>query len=196
MNRKESIFKTAVRLFATQGYEATTTLQIAKEVGVTEPAVFYHFHSKNAFFSTVLEKAANAYFECIDALGLDGPSAFESLETLIRIHFAIVTEEPEFMRILLRTCPARLDDPENTCTKIYRQARSKLKATAKKILKKGMASGEFIKVDFEATANMLIALLNGLMHQQVAGMDKLKGLEVAITSSVEMPWWPVNDGFK
>ena len=58
MSKKSTIFKTAVRLFATQGYEATTTLQIAKEVGVTEPAVFYHFRSKNSFFSTVLESAA------------------------------------------------------------------------------------------------------------------------------------------
>jgi hypothetical protein len=40
-----------------------------------------------------------------------------------------------------------------------------------------MASGDFIKVDLEATANMLIALLNGLMHQQNAGMDKLKAVE-------------------
>ena len=118
MSKKASIFKTAVRLFAFQGYEATTTLQIAKEVGVTEPAVFYHFKSKNDFFSTVLEKAAKAYLDRIDALVLDGQAPFESLESLIRTHFAIVAEEPEFMRILLRTCPARLENPESTCSKI------------------------------------------------------------------------------
>ena len=83
------------------------------------------------------------------------------------------------MRILLRTCSARLDDPENTCTKIYREARFKLKETMRAILEKGWASGEFIKADIDATANMLIALLNGLMHQQIAGMDQLKGVEAA-----------------
>ena len=179
MNKKTIIFKTAIRLFAAQGYEATTTLQVAREVGVTEPAVFYYFKRKNDLFSAVLEEASTNYLKRIESLDLSGSNAFECLEALIRIHFSIVAEEPEFMRILLRTCPARLDDPENTCTKIYREARSKLKDTAKKILKKGLASGEFIKVDLDATANMLIALLNGLMHQQIAGMDKLKGVEAA-----------------
>ena len=137
MNKKTIIFKTAIRLFALQGYEATTTLQVAREVGVTEPAVFYYFKNKNDLFSNVLEEASKAYFDHIDAVELNAPTAFESLADLIRIHFAIVAEDPEFMRILLRTCPARLDDLENTCTKIYRQTRSKLKANQRnRFLKK------------------------------------------------------------
>ena len=179
MSKKASIFKTAIRLFAAQGYEATTTLQIAREVGVTEPAVFYHFKSKNAFFSTVLEAAAKAYLNRIESLTLDNRTAFESLEALIRIHFSIVVKESEFMRILLRTCPARLEGPESTCAEVYREARSKLKSKLGKILDRGMASGEFVPVDIDATTNMLIALFNGLMRQQVAGMDSLKGVEGA-----------------
>jgi hypothetical protein len=90
-----------------------------------------------------------------------------------------VAEKPEHMRILLRTCPARLEDPESTCTKIYREARSRLKGTLIKILEEGVTSGEFIKVDIDAIANMLIAMLNGLMRQQVAEMDVLVGVEEA-----------------
>lgn len=111
---KSAIVATATRLFADQGYEATTTLQIAREVGVTEPAVFYYFKNKQSLFSAILEAAAEIYFQRIDALDLDGCGPFGCLEALIRIHFAVVTEEPGFMRILLRTCPARLEDPEKT----------------------------------------------------------------------------------
>ena len=179
MNKKTIIFKTAIRLFAAQGYEATTTLQIAREVGVTEPAVFYHFKSKSAFFSTILEEASTVYINRIDALDLADSTAFESLAALIRIHFSVVVEEPEFMRILLRTCPARLESPESTCTKVYCEVRTKLKTILIEILERGLASGEFIKVDIDATANMLIALLNGLMRQQVAGLDVLEGVEGA-----------------
>ena len=179
MNKKETIFKTDIRLFAAQGYEATTTLQIAREVGVTEPAVFYHFKSKSVFFSTVLEEASKVYFNRIDALDLDTPTAFESLAALIRIHFSIVIEEPDFMRILLRTCPARLEDPDKTCVTVYRKARKRLKASKKKILEEGTTTGEFNPMDIDATANMLIAMLNGLMRQQVAGLDALEGVEGA-----------------
>jgi AcrR family transcriptional regulator len=179
VNKRESIFKTGIRLFAAQGFEATTTLQIAREVGVTEPAVFYHFKSKNAFFSAILEQACTVYVDRIDMLAIFADSAFERLAALIRIHFAVVAEEPELMRILLRTCPARLEDPDSTCITVYRKARNRLQAGIREILEQGTASGEFNSVDIDATANMLIAMLNGLMRQQVAGMDTLKGVEAA-----------------
>ena len=158
MNKKSIIFKTAIRLFSAQGYEVTTTLQVAKEVGVTEPAVFYYFKNKNDLFYNVLEEAAKVYSDRIDAVELDVPTSFEPFAALIRIHFSVVVEESEFMRILLRTCPVRLEDPESTCTKVYREAKFKLKETVMEILEKGMTTGEFIQVDIDATSNMLIAL--------------------------------------
>lgn len=179
MNKKTIIFKTAIRLFAAQGYEATTTLQIAREVGVTEPAVFYYFKNKQSLFSAILEVAGEIYFKRLDALDFDGCEPIGCLEALISIHFAIVAEKPEPMRILLRTCPARLEDPDNTCTKIYREARSRLKRMLIKILEKGTTSGEFLSVNIDATANVLIGMLSGLMRQQIAGMDAFDNVEQA-----------------
>ena len=46
MSKREIILKTAARLFAAQGFEATTTIQIAREAGATEPLIYYHFKSK------------------------------------------------------------------------------------------------------------------------------------------------------
>ena len=179
MNKRQAILDTAVRLFAAQGYEATTTLQIAREVGVTEPAVFYHFKNKESLFSVILEEALNVYLQHLDAVDIETSTPFASLELLIRIHFSIVAEIPERMSILLRTCPARLEDPQSTCTKVYRKARSTLKTMLGKILEKGMASGEFAQIEINASANMLIAMLNGLMRQQIAAMETLDGVESA-----------------
>ena len=179
MNKRQIILDTAVRLFAAQGYEATTTLQIAREVGVTEPAVFYHFKNKESLFSVILEEALNVCLQRLDAVDIETSTPFDSLESLIRIHFSIVAEIPERMSILLRTCPARLEDPQSTCTKVYREARSKLKTMLGKILEKGTDAGDFVQIEIDATANMLIAMLNGLMRQQIAAMDSLKGVESA-----------------
>lgn len=177
VNKKATILKTAIRLFASQGYEATTTLQIAREVGVTEPAVFYHFKSKGALFSTILEKALDNYIGRLDALQVKHRPASESLVDLIRMHFAIVAEEMDFMRILLRACPARLNDPEDTCSKVYRHAGRLLKETLDLILTKGADDGIFIVTDMDATVHMLLALLNGLMRQQIAVPVESDGVE-------------------
>jgi AcrR family transcriptional regulator len=179
VNKKTAIIKTATQLFSSQGYEATTTLQIARKVGITEPAVFYHYKNKNELFSAVLNDAINCYLSQLSALDIAECEAIECLKGLIGIHFSIITEEPERMRLLLRTCPARLKDPEDTCSKAYSKARTLLKETVVGILNKGVNSGSFAPLEIDATANMLIALLNGLMRQQVAAMDKLAGVEAA-----------------
>ena len=41
VNPKAAIFNTAIRRFASQGHEATTTPRIARDIGVTEFFVFY-----------------------------------------------------------------------------------------------------------------------------------------------------------
>jgi hypothetical protein len=46
-----------------------------------------------------------------------------------------------------------------------------------KILEKGTDAGDFVQIEIDATANMLIAMLNGLMRQQIVCMDGLKGVE-------------------
>ncbi|MCO5971152.1 TetR/AcrR family transcriptional regulator [Actinoallomurus soli] len=40
------IFETAIRLFTTQGYEETTTEQIAREVGISQRTLFRYFGTK------------------------------------------------------------------------------------------------------------------------------------------------------
>ena len=179
MNKKASIIETASRLFSKQGYEATTTLQIAREVGITEPAVFYHFKNKNALFTEIIEAASNSFIKRIDALDLSGEPAFGYIEALIRIHFSVVAEEPESLRILLRTCPARMEEPENACAKVYRQVRRKMKDTVGRILERGVISGEFRPISIDVMSNVLIALLNGLMRQQIEVIDDLEGVEAA-----------------
>ena len=91
----------AVRLFALQDFKATTTLQVAREVGVTEPTVFYHYKNKSHFFNTILEDASQCYFERLGELELSGRTAFDCIMAIIRHHFSVVTDEPEYMRILL-----------------------------------------------------------------------------------------------
>ena len=46
MNKKQDIIQAAARVFEEQGFEGTSTLGIAKEAGVTEPLIYYHFKGR------------------------------------------------------------------------------------------------------------------------------------------------------
>ena len=52
--RRQQILEVAERLVLSEGHQAVTVKQIANEIGVTEPAVYHHFSSKEVLLVEVL----------------------------------------------------------------------------------------------------------------------------------------------
>src|SRR5215211_9115072 len=52
--RREQILKTALSLFAAQGFDATSTRQIAKEAGIAEGLIFHYFPTKASLLTAIL----------------------------------------------------------------------------------------------------------------------------------------------
>jgi len=50
-----AILKAAREQFLSQGYQATSTRDIAKEVGITQPALYHHFSDKEVIFLEVIK---------------------------------------------------------------------------------------------------------------------------------------------
>jgi len=57
--RREQLIQVATRLFAEMGYEATTTKDIAKKAGVTEPILYRHFESKQDLFVAIVRNVSD-----------------------------------------------------------------------------------------------------------------------------------------
>lgn len=55
--RRRAILDTASRAFSEGSYRGTTTAEIAREAGVTEPVLYRHFASKRELYLAVLESA-------------------------------------------------------------------------------------------------------------------------------------------
>jgi AcrR family transcriptional regulator len=53
--RREQILETALKLFAERGFDATSTRQIAKEVGIAEGLIFHYFPTKASLLTAILE---------------------------------------------------------------------------------------------------------------------------------------------
>lgn len=54
IDRKAQILKEATSLFSRYGYDRVTIKELAKACGITEPALYRHFESKEAIYDTVL----------------------------------------------------------------------------------------------------------------------------------------------
>ena len=70
-------------------------------------------------------------------------------------------------------------DSAHVCTEYVHGWRDRIKSYLTDCLTDGIKRSEFIEVPVPETVNMLIALINGLIRQQVRKMDNLNGVKDA-----------------
>jgi AcrR family transcriptional regulator len=102
INRKEQILQLATEAFSRDGYDRVTVKQLADGCGITEPAIYRHFESKDAIYIAVLESLRHR----LDYQGLFTQLEKEDdLETLLKSiakHIiAFYTENADIYRLLL-----------------------------------------------------------------------------------------------
>ena len=173
-NKKQEILQAATGLFAAQGFDGTTTLQISKEAGITEPVIYYHFKGKDDLFARIIITAFAKFFSQMDALPSKTETEFEKIENLIILLLDIVKKMPDEIYLAVSTCPSRLKDPEGICRKSVQEMRRRLEAYLAGCLEKGIRQGEFHSVPVDATVNLLSALLNGLIRRRGLKLKEVK----------------------
>ena len=183
MGKKKNLIETAVRLFAEQGYDGTTTLQISREAGVTEPLIYYHFKGKEELFTYILNEAFDEYRARLEALPQSTPSEFAKIENLIHATQKAVEEMPRRTRLVMSSCPARIKDSDHVCygrmIDIYEWHRDYLT----RCLENGSASGEFKRVPVAETVFVLISMINGMSRQHA--LLNRRGIEAACRAAVD-----------
>lgn len=165
MGKKKNLIETAVRLFAEQGYDGTTTLQISREAGVTEPLIYYHFKGKEELFTSILNDAFDEYLRRLEALPQETATEFSKIENLIHTTQKAVEEMPRRTRLVMSSCPARIKDPDHVCYSRMIHIYNWYQAYLTRCLEKGIATGEFRNVPVAETAFVLISMINGMSRQ-------------------------------
>lgn len=173
MQKKQAILKTAARLFAARGFDATTTLQIAREAGVTEPLIYYHFKGKDDLFTRIIDATFSEYFSRIDKLEKNPTSPFGQIQKLIELQYDIAEEMPDEVQLIANACPARLNDPDDICAGSVKKYRSRLLDYLTRSLSEGAKSGEFARIPAEETAIMILSVINGIVrYKKLNGNSK------------------------
>jgi len=178
--KKYDIIETATRLFATQGFDGTTTLQIAKEAKVTEPLIYYHFEGKDDLFTHIIRNGFEAYFSRLESLKKETTHQFEKIENIIDLHFDFIKEKPDEIYLVVSACPAKLKDARHVCTQNIEKQRKWISTYLRKCIRDGMASGEFRKMPVAETVMLLIAFINGIIRQRTLKLDSHRGMKKSV----------------
>lgn len=111
--RQEEIQRAALRLFNRHGYRGTTTLQIAREAGVTERTMFRHFENKQVLFIECVFRIVTELtrqWEQNPEERLQNPWAF--LEQVIRSYVEFVQKHPDRSMFLVHLYSHRYQNME------------------------------------------------------------------------------------
>jgi AcrR family transcriptional regulator len=100
---RQRILDIAAELFARQGYTGTSIADIARELGTTTAALYYHFPSKSAILAGLLAVPLTAYTRLLDSLDSGGATAEDLLGAI-----ADITADSRDIAVILDRDPTAL----------------------------------------------------------------------------------------
>ena len=100
---RDRIIDAAQAIFARDGYAGAKMQEIADRVGIQRPSLFYHFRNKEALFVAAHQQVF-ARIEPVFRDSLAGAGdPFVQLDQVSRAVLAVMTDEPDFARLVART---------------------------------------------------------------------------------------------
>jgi AcrR family transcriptional regulator len=190
------IVEATMRVLARQGYARTSLMDIANEVGMSKGAVHYHFPTKEALITQVLEHAVEAVAERTRKVWVAGENPLASMRSALRELWAVRSALSDDVKVvgdlLFQSIhDANLRQPLAT---YYRFAFSQVEEQ----LRTAQSHGLRPKIDPSFLPRILHALLDGLALQKVVDPESvgdeqvIHALEIIAASLFEFPTPPSN----
>lgn len=159
----DQIADAAVRLFARHGYRGTTIAQIAREVGLTDAGVLYHYPTKADLFWAVVDMFEDLQRDRV--LALLAPGGLTAIRNLAQWG-PIIEERPDLLALQVVLGAAAVSDGSEI-RPYYQQRYDDLRAGIAGLIAQAAAGSGDARPDvdsaFEATA--FLAYLDGLRLQ-------------------------------
>jgi AcrR family transcriptional regulator len=99
-----TVLRRAIELFNTQGYDATSIGDLARDLGLTKSAIYHHVDSKEALLSAALDEALDGLGAALDAAvgGDPASSALQRLRTAVEESVHLLVDHLPAVTLLLR----------------------------------------------------------------------------------------------
>lgn len=98
--RQKEIVEVALKLISEKGIQGFTIKNLAKEIGITEPAIYRHFDNKIHILITILDFfKKNTQLILEKELKSEG-KAFDKIEHLLAKHFSAFSASPSLVSVI------------------------------------------------------------------------------------------------
>lgn len=107
-NTGQAILKAAEELFLEQGFEQTTTKQIAQRAGCNQALLHYYYRTKDNLFVQIFEEKAKFIATHFLDIDLTAQTLEERISQMVELHFELFRKNPRLVPFLLKEV---LSDP-------------------------------------------------------------------------------------
>lgn len=189
VSRRQQILESLAHMLESNPGARITTAALAKEVGVSEAALYRHFPSKSKMFEGLIEFVEETLFSRIGLILSDTPQAADRCEHILVLVLTFAERNPGITRIL--TGHALTGETERLHTRVQ-QLFERIETQLKQIMREAeIREGLRPRLPLTAAANLLMAALEGRLAQFVRSEFKRRPTEFWTEQ------WPVlmNDFF-
>lgn len=181
----EKILDSAIELMVSRGFNATTVDDIARRVGLTKGAVYFHFENKTAILMTLLDNIENLLIGGLMERVLSaGPNSRDRLVAALHNQGLLAGSKTKYLllfTLIMLEFNGTGDEIEARVRRIY----DNLVDQVRKIVRDGLAADEF---DSELDARELVAVIMALQHgtlmEWYCRSDELNGPALVRTARV------------
>ncbi len=183
MRMRSAIKKAAFALMAEKGLDKVSMREIAEQVNVTKPVLYYYFKNKEDLCQSIIHDHEQAFSALLDAAGKEALGPEDILRTSLLSHLDFFTRDPIHSKFVLQMISYTLDAQKITAPEEHETAHHKLAATLQQEEQKGRlpkgSSKDVMALVLGLSSSMM---LNAYLEQHVR---KLVGKEVCPYHSLQ-----------
>jgi len=165
VSRRQQILESLATMLEASPGARITTAALAREVGVSEAALYRHFPSKSKMFEGLIEFIEETIFSRIKLILSEEPQALRRLEKILYLLLTFTERNPGITRLL--TGDALTGETErlrNRIAQLFERVETQLKQIIREAeLREGLRPN----LPLSAAANMLMSLADGRITQFV-----------------------------
>ncbi|SDH54977.1 DNA-binding transcriptional regulator, AcrR family [Actinokineospora alba] len=182
-SRREQILAAAAELFARHGFHGVGIDDIGSAVGISGPALYRHFRSKDAMLGEMLTSISEVLLDGGLARISSAAGAQEALGDLVRFHVDFALDNPSLITVQERNL-GNLTDPDRR--KVRALQRRYVEAWVEVIRDAGPAVPE---PTARAAAHAVFGLINSTPHSRHLDRDQMADLltAMALTALIHTP---------
>lgn len=175
ISRKDQILQALAHMLENAPGERITTSSLAKEVGVSEAALYRHFPSKAKMFEGLIEFIEDALFSRIRLILEGEPTALARCEKILMLLVGFCEKNPGLTRIL--TGDALAGEPVRLRQRVAKLF-DRLETQIKQVLREAeINEGLRTRSTLNTTANLMLSTAEGRICQFVRSEFKKKPTE-------------------